>query len=120
MKHLLSAVIFVFASATSFAQTSEILLDSISFYMGQHVKICAKVDDTFRAEKENALTYLNFGGKYPEHKFTVVIFATDLPNFPYIPVQNFKDKNVCVEGMLSEFRGKAQIVAKFPNQITII
>ncbi len=87
------------------AQT-EISIDSVSNYIGQHVKVCDKIADAFRPSGESSITYLNFGGKYPDHKFTVVIFAKDLVNFPFSPVEKYKNQNVCVTGVLQIFRDK--------------
>lgn len=101
-----------------FSQT-QIPIDSVSVYIGQHVKICDKVADAFRPAGESSITYLNFGGKYPNHNFTVVIFAKDLVNFPFSPVEKCKNQNLCVTGMAAEYKGKPQIVAKFPDQIEI-
>jgi hypothetical protein len=101
-------------------QTIEIPLDSVPAYLGQHVKICDKISDAYRPKGENTITYLNFGGKYPDHKFTVVIFAKDLVNFPFYPVDKYKNQNVRVTGMAAEYKGKPQIVAKFPEQIEVL
>ncbi|MCC6816660.1 MAG: DNA-binding protein [Saprospiraceae bacterium] len=118
MKHFYSVICLFLFSNILFSQT-QISIDSVSTYIGQHVKVCDKVADTFRASGENSITYLNFGGKYPNHNFTVVIFAKDLVNFPFSPVEKYKNQNVCVEGMVAEYKGKPQIVAKFLEQIVI-
>ena len=80
---------------------------------------CDKIADAFRPAGESSITYLNFGGKYPDHVFTVVIFAKDLSNFSYVPSEHLKNKNVCVQGIINEYKGKPQIVAKFPDQIEV-
>jgi hypothetical protein len=115
--YLLIIGLFLFSNIL-FSQT-QIPIDSVSAYIGQHVKVCDKVADAFRPAGESSITYLNFGGKYPNHKFTVVIFAKDLVNFPFSPVEKYKNQNVCVEGMAAEYKGKPQIVAKFPDQIEV-
>jgi len=48
-----------------------------------------------------------------------VIFAKDLSNFSYVPSEHLKNKNVCVQGIINEYKGKPQIVAKFPDQIEV-
>jgi hypothetical protein len=118
MKLFYSIISLLLFSNFLFSQT-QIPIDSVSAYIGQHVKVCDKVADTFRPAGQSSITYLNFGGKYPDHKFTVVIFPKDLINFPFSPVEKYKNQNVCVEGMAAEYKGKPQIVAKFPEQILI-
>ena len=118
MKHFYSILSLLLFSNILFSQT-QIPIDSVSAYIGQNVKVCDKVADAFRPAGESSITYLNFGGKYPAHKFTVVIFAKDLVNFPFSPVEKYKNQNVCVEGMAAEYKGKPQIVAKFPDQIEV-
>ncbi len=118
MSKLFYFISFILLSCHISAQ-KEITIESVSSYIGQHVKVCDKIADAFRPAGESSITYLNFGGKYPNHKFTVVIFAKDLVNFPFSPVEKYKNQNVCVTGMAAEYKGKPQIVAKFPDQIEI-
>jgi hypothetical protein len=118
MSKLFYFITFILLSNQISAQ-KEIALDSVSSYIGQHVKVCDKIADAFRPAGESSITYLNFGGKYPNHKFTVVIFAKDLVNFPFSPVEKYKNQNVCVIGMAADYKGKPQIVAKFPDQIEV-
>ena len=94
-------------------------IDSVSAYTGQHIKVCSLVTDIYQPKGDNKPTYINFGGRYPDHTFTVVIFAKDLVNFPFSPVEKYKNKNVCVTGMAADYKGKPQIVAKFSEQIEI-
>jgi hypothetical protein len=117
IRSLIIILSFLFSNLIT-AQT-QISIDSVSSYLGQHVKVCDKVADTYKAAGEGSMTYLNFGGKYPDHKFTVVIFAKDLINFPFSPVEHYKNHNVCITGMAAQYKGKSQIVARFPVQIEI-
>ena len=96
-----------------------ICIDSVSNYVGQKIKVCDKVTDTFQSKGDNKITYLNFGGKYPDHKFTVVIFPQDLINFPFVPIDQYKAKNVCITGNISLFKEKPQIIIKTSEQIEI-
>lgn len=118
MKELTTTLILLFALSINAQKL--IPLDSISCNGGKNVKICEKVTDSFKAQGDEKPTYLNFGGKYPDHKFTVVIFAKDYPNFPYSPAEYLKDKNVCVTGIIVYFKERPQIVAKNPEQIEVM
>lgn len=101
------------------AQT-ELSIDSISNYIGYHVKICDKVSTTYQSTNPNKVTYIHFGGEYPDQKFSVIIFPRDLENFEYNPSEYLLEKNVCVTGMSSEYKGKPQMIASFSDQITIL
>ncbi|HLO55474.1 MAG TPA: hypothetical protein VK169_14365 [Saprospiraceae bacterium] len=118
MKHLYTILGLLLCSNILFSHT-QISIDSVSSYIGQHVKVCDNISDAFRPAGESSITYLNFGGKYPDHKFTVAIFAKDLVNFPFSPIEKYKNQNVCVTGMAAEYKGKPQIKAKFPDQIEL-
>jgi hypothetical protein len=118
MKTFSSQLLFLFVINCLSAQT-EISIDSVSSYIGIGIKVCDQVTDAFRPQGEDKITYLNFGGKYPNHKFTVVIFAKDLPNFPFNPVEKYKNKKICVTGMGAEYKDSPQIVVRFPEQIEI-
>lgn len=97
-----------------------ISIDSIPNNLGQHVMICEKVVDAFKPNGENKNTYLNFGGMYPNNTFTVIIFSKDLPNFPFNPMDEYKNKNICVQGIISFYKGKPQIVVRNPEQIDVV
>jgi hypothetical protein len=111
--------ILLFFLNVSFAQ-KEIPLDSVSNYVGELIKVCDKVSSTYQSTNLNKMSYIHFGGNYPEQIFSIIIFPKDLENFQYIPTEYLKDKNICVTGMSSEYKGKPQIVATFEEQITIV
>jgi hypothetical protein len=105
---------------TTFLSGQQVIpIDSISTYIGQHVKICDKVADAFRPKGDNKITYLNFGGKYPDHTFSAIIFPKDQPKFPYNPVEVLKEKNICITGQITEYKGKPQMVLNDPSQVEI-
>ena len=116
-----SIVIFLFLLVGFYVNAQKLIsIDSISNYLGQHVVICDNVADVFEPTDRVKNAYINFGGKYPDHKFTIVIFEEDIPNFAEIPVSYFKDKIICVQGMITFFREKPQIVARNPEQIQVV
>lgn len=94
-------------------------LDSISNHIGATIKVCDKVMDTFMTKGERKIAYLNFGGRYPDHKFTVVMFMSKLPESKNDPVVYYKDKNICVIGELTLYKDKPQIVLKAWEQIEL-
>ena len=99
--------------------TSKVTIYNAKLFVGKQVTVCDKVVDIFRPSGENKPIYINFGAKYPDHVFTAVIFAKDLPSLPYNPIEAFKDKEVCISGTIAEYKGKPQIVLNGPKQITL-
>ncbi len=116
---ILTTLLFALFFTNFLSAQTEISIDSVSAYTGQHIKVCSVVTDIYQPKGESKPTYLNFGGRYPDHTFTVVIFAKDLPNFPFSPVEKYKNQKICVTGMAADYKGKPQIVGKFPDQIYI-
>ena len=55
--------------------------------------------------------------EYPKHIFTVVIWKSSRHKFKTAPEKMYKSKRICVTGVISSYRGKAQIEVNDPAQI---
>ncbi len=111
--------LFFFLFTTLLSAQTQISIDSISAYIGKTVKICDTVTGTFKTNGNKTVTYLNFGGKYPNHTFTVVIFEGDYPKFDYPPVDHYANQNVCVTGEIGIYKERPQIVIHNQTQLQI-
>lgn len=78
--------------------------------------VCSKVYGTKSLEK---VTFIDLGAKYPNSLLTVVIFAKDRDNFKQQPDLMYSGKNICVTGVVKEYRGKPEIIVTSPDQIVI-
>ena len=76
--------------------------EEASAYIGKFKRICGRVE---QSSAYDSYGYLNFGGKYPNHKFSV--FITKIKSYP--DLEELKTHRVCVEGTLEIYRGKPQI-----------
>jgi S1/P1 Nuclease len=85
--------------------------------IGKNVTICERV---FNVKSSPTITQINIGGKYPNTPLTIVIFAKNYANFKAPLEDLFKDKNVCVKGVIKEYQGKPQIVVEKPADISVI
>ena len=94
-------------------------IDSVFAYIGKTVKVCDKVAGTFVTKGDKPVTYLNLGADYPNTKLTIVIFQKDLVNFPFVPSDHYKGQNVCVEGEITVYRERYQIILTSKDQIII-
>lgn len=97
------------------SKVSKISTVEASAKVGKNVVLIGYVADVVIREK---VAYLNFDNKYPKHTFTGVIFASDHNKFDDIKV--YKNKQVELTGLISEYRGKPQIIIKSPDQIKIV
>lgn len=116
MKKLLMIIAIFGFWQVSFSQSTP--LDSVQYYEGKTITICAEVQGTYVTKGENKVTYINFGAPYPNTTFTAVIFPSDLANFKYIPSELLQDKSVCITGKVGVYRGKPQIIVN--NEVQII
>lgn len=65
---------------------------------------------TYFEDGKGAPTLLNAGAKYPDAPLTVVIFGESRPAFSNKPEEFYVDKNVCITGRITMYKGKPQMV----------
>ena len=84
-------------------------------YYNQCVIIEGTIVDTYDS---GIVCFLNFHTNY--QYFTAVIFACDIPGFPYPPDTYYVGKKVQIIGIIKEYRGSPEIIVKTPEQIKIL
>jgi micrococcal nuclease len=84
-------------------------------YYNQYVIVEGTIVDTYNS---GIVCFLNFHTDY--QYFTAVIFACDLPGFPYPPDTYYLGKNVQIIGIIREYKGSPEIIVKTPDQIKTI
>ncbi len=78
------------------------------------VTICNRI---FTIKYLPSITQISLGEAYPKNKLTIIVFAKNYANFT-MPIEDyFKDKDVCVTGKITEYKGKKQIIIESPNDI---
>jgi len=117
MKHLLIITSFValFAFNAS-AQTTTITAKEAAKHIGETVTVCDKVYSTKLLTPSN-MTFLDLGAAHPNQDLTLVIKGEDRSKFKGQPEVDYKDKNICVTGLVIDFKGKPEIVVSDPSQI---
>lgn len=73
------------------------------------------VADVVTMEK---VAYLNFDKKYPKNTFSAVIFAEKFSEIGDLSI--YKNQNVEVKGIITEYKGKPQIIVSSKNQISLV
>lgn len=80
-------------------------------YIGQTVTVCGKVFTARFLEQANKQpTLLNLGAAFPNQPFTVVVFGESRANFTYKPEEFLNQKDICVTGLIQEYKGKPQMI----------
>ena len=104
----------------SYAQKEYISPEEAQNHIGEAKTVCGVVVGTKYAIKSRGQpTFLNLNRPYPHHIFTIVIWGSDRHKFEHRPEVYYKDKKVCVTGLITEYRGKPQIIIHAPDRITI-
>lgn len=110
--------LLVLLIATAFYAKSQtmVLTKDVAQYIGKSVSICDSVYSTKALDK---LTLINLGGAYPKELITIVINKEDERKFPSEPASMYMGNNICVTGVVSDFKGKKQILVTDPKQIVV-
>lgn len=115
MKKIITLIFTCFISVTAFCQRA-ISVDSARAHVGDSVMVCSKV---FGVKSLQKITFINLGAAYPNSPLTIVIRAEDRGNFPQPAEAMYADKNVCVTGIIKEYKGRYEIDVTEPTEIAI-
>lgn len=87
-------------------------------HIGERATVCGRVESaSYASRSPGQPTFLNFGRPYPDQLFTVVIWGSDRARFATPPEVAFKGADVCVTGVVREYRGRPEIVVSNPSAI---
>lgn len=98
-------------------QGSSITPAEASRHVGENVTVAGVVTGVSHSTRSNT-TFINFGGRFPKHQFTAVIFSSASDNF--VDVDQLDGKRVSVFGKVKLYRGKPEIVLNSPSQLKIL
>jgi hypothetical protein len=80
--------------------------------IGKNYTYCGKVEEVFLSRSH---AFLNFGGKYPNQKFTGYL-PSQGRNFSY-DIKSLEGEEICITGKVEIYRGRAEIVITDEKQI---
>ena len=113
------ATVQVATQTAAAAPANTLTPDQAPKHVGETATVCGVVASTrFAPGTKRQPTFLNFDLPYPRQVFTVVIWGSDRPKFG-TPETTLMGKNVCATGTIQSYRGKAEIIAADPWQITV-
>lgn len=106
-------------SANIFGTIQDIDIRDIARHIGDSVRFCTKVYNTRYFESvANRPTVLDVNNSYA-NQTNVVIWEQDRKNFPSAPEMLYKDKEVCITGVVQSLNNMPQIVIRNRDQITL-
>jgi hypothetical protein len=101
------------------AQTRHLTAAEAKDHVGENATVCGKVVDSHYASRSRGEpTFLNLDNRYPNQIFTIVIWGSDRSKFGD-PEAKYRDKDVCVTGKITSYRGVAETTAHDPSQIEL-
>ncbi len=91
--------------------------DQAANHIGENATVCGIVTGGHYAKSSGGQpTFINLDGKYPNHKFTIVIWGKNRHNFSS-PERRYNNKRVCVTGVIDTYKGIPQIEAISKSQL---
>ena len=116
MKYILLAIT-LFSAQVTFAQKTIDINEAIN-NVGDTVTICTKIyGGRFMENSKGAPTLLNAGASYPNSLLTIVVPGDSRKIFDFKPEEYYKDKDICVTGIIELYKEKPQIVVIKASQI---
>ena len=117
-----AALVLVISSLTACgvqADGTSITAASAANHVGESARVCGLVASAkYATETRRQPTFLNLDRPYPNHVFTALIWGSDREAFPYAP-EGLQGKQICVQGVIELYKGKAEIIVTGPSQIEI-
>jgi hypothetical protein len=106
-------------TSTCYAQTKKFAPTEAKDHVGEHVTVCGKVVTTHYAKTtKGEPTFLNLDEAYPRQIFIILIWGNDRGKFG-VPETKYRDQQVYVTGVITNFKGSPEVVANEPSQIVI-
>ena len=110
-------IIFIAFTAVKLLNAQEVITsDNAKDFVGKVVTIRGEVSQVTTTRSNT--TFINIDGKYPDNKFTLVIFKDDASKFP--DIKTWEGKIIEANGKVELYRDKPQIVLKEAQQMKII
>ena len=103
------------SAGKSLASAGPITPAQAAAHIGETATVCGKVYSTKLLS--NGPIFLNMGAEYPDNPFAAVIMFDKRSSFSYKPEEYLQGKNICVTGMVKNYKGKPEIVVEKEGQV---
>jgi hypothetical protein len=113
-------VVFMVLLATNFSLgQNSISAAQARDHVGEKAVVCGHVASTHFAAKSRGMpTFINVDKPYPDQIFTILIWGTDRSKFDD-PEDVYRNKRICVTGLITLYRGTPEIIARDSGQIKL-
>lgn len=116
---LFVAICLLGTGTTTTGQTKRLATSEAKDHIGELATVCGKVASTrYASGTRGKPTFLNLDKPYPNPIFTVLIWGTSRDKFG-VPEEKYRDKQICVTGKITEYRGAPGIVLADPENVEI-
>ena len=96
----------------------EIESQDIVNFIDKEVKVKAKVAGIFYGKPEGKVIFLNMGENFPNEIFQTIVYKDKAE--PFGDLKRFEGKQVFIQGKVSMYKKKIQIVLNDTKQIEIV
>lgn len=118
MKIFFTLCLFTTITTIAFGQTYT--PDEAAKKIGDSIEVCGKIyGGRFFETSNGSPTLLNMGAAYPSSPLTIMIPGKVRSQLGYVPEQQLKDKNVCVQGRVILFKDKPEIIVYSISQLQV-
>lgn len=104
---------FLAVSLAAGATAGAISPPEAAHHVGQTITVEGVVAQVSKSRK--GTTFINFGGRFPNQLFQVVIFNSDSHRFSNIAA--LEGRAVAITGEIKMYNGTPEIILRYPSQI---
>ncbi len=116
---LLSVLLLTFNLAV-FAADNTITAEEASHFIGQKATVCGHVASTaFARQNRRQPTFLTLDEPYQRRIFTAVILSSDRAKFKLSPEIMYRNRDICIAGVIQSYRGVPGIIVHSPKQVVV-
>jgi DNA/RNA endonuclease YhcR with UshA esterase domain len=116
--YIITILLLMFSASNVFAADT-ITPEDASKYVGKQATVCGKVASThYSTRSRRQPTFININRPYPNQIFTALIWGADRIKFQNAPENYYRNKNICVSGLVEQYKGTPEIIVRNPNQIS--
>ena len=119
-KLITPSVLLVLLGFLSIANARGITPEEAGKYTGTQETVCGRVVRVFyAAHAKGQPTMLNLGRNSQSRAFTALIWGEDRNKFQKAPETLYGGKEICVTGIIKNYRGHPEIIVRDPSQMEV-